>query len=199
MTRVEDVQAAVACGVDAVGFIFYPPSPRAVSVSQAKALARAVPAFVTRVGVFVNASEVEIASIINEVSLDVIQFHGDETPERCRRAPRPFIKSIAMREEVDLDVVAQRFQGASALLLDTFHDRMHGGTGQTFDWQRAKRQSAMPIILAGGLNADNVAAALRIVRPFAVDVNGGVEHSPGIKDGEKIKAFVSEVERAQVA
>lgn len=199
LTRAEDARAAAGCGVDAVGIIFYAPSPRGVDIATAVAVAEAVPAFVTKVGVFVDAPEEEVAQVLERVPLDLIQFHGKETPQRCARAPRPFIKAIAMHDEVNMDEMERRYPGARALLLDTFSDRLKGGTGHSFDWQLARRSGAIPIVLAGGMNVGNVARAIEVVRPYAVDVNGGVESRPGIKDAKMIEKFVSEVERVKAA
>jgi phosphoribosylanthranilate isomerase len=199
LTRPEDARAAADSGVDAVGMIFYPPSPRGVDIARAERVAQAVPAFVTRVGVFVDASEETVSEVLARVPLDLLQFHGSESPRRCASAPRPYIKSIAMREGVDLEAELERYATAQALLLDTHSEHLRGGTGRSFDWSLTRRRGNGAIILAGGLDAANVAAAIEAVRPHAVDVNGGVESSPGIKDPRKIELFVSEVERVKAA
>ena len=199
MTRPDDARYAAHLGADAIGLIFYPPSPRAVDIDLARRVLEAVPAMVTTVGVFVNPGADELDAVLEQVPLDVVQFHGDEPPEQCARSSRPWMKAIAMRDDVDLRECASRYAGARALLLDTFSVDVRGGTGRTFDWTRIPRDLSLPIILAGGLNAGNVGSALGAFRPHALDVNGGVESAPGIKDHTKMKAFMNEVQRGQAA
>ena len=193
ITRVEDARAAIAAGADAIGLIFDPRSPRVVSIEQARAITAVVPPFVGVVGLFVDAAAETIQPVLNRVRVSLIQFHGSETPEQCRVYGRPYIKAIAMRPDVDLAAEAQRFDDAVGLLLDTFVENATGGTGRTFDWTRVPARRAKPIVLAGGLNAENVSEAIRHVRPDAVDVNSGVEISKGIKDEKKIAAFIAAV------
>jgi phosphoribosylanthranilate isomerase len=199
MTRAADARVAVALGADAIGLIFYPPSPRAVAVEQALAVLDAVGPLVTTVGVFVNPSASELAAVLARVPLDMLQFHGEEDPALCAGAGRPWIKAVGMREGVDARAAARRYAGARGLLLDTFSARIKGGTGRAFDWTLVPAELDRPVILAGGLDAGNVAQAIAAVRPYAVDVNGGVESSPGVKDARKMEAFMQEVERAQAA
>lgn len=199
MTRPDDARAAVALGADAIGLIFYPPSPRAVSVEQALAVLDAVGPLVSTVGVFVNPSASELAAVLTRMPLDMLQFHGEEDPALCAGAGRPWIKAVGMREGVDARAAARRYAGARGLLLDTFSARKKGGTGHAFDWTLVPADLDRPVILAGGLDAANVAQAIAAVRPYAVDVNGGVESSPGVKDARKMEAFMQEVERAQAA
>jgi phosphoribosylanthranilate isomerase len=192
ITRVEDGLAAAAAGADAIGLVFAD-SPRRVTAAQAARIAAALPPFITVVGLFVDAPAIVIREILGQVPLDLLQFHGRESPEACRGHGRPYIKAIAMQEAVDVKAEAQRFADAAGLLLDSFHARLAGGSGQTFDWARVPSDLGRPLILAGGLTSDNVAAAIRAVRPYAVDVSSGVESSKGIKDAAKIAAFVMAV------
>ena len=198
ITRPDDARCAAQLGADAVGLIFYPPSPRAVDVEQALEVLSVIPAMVTTVGVFVNPQPDELDAVLARVPLDLVQFHGDEAPDECARSPRPWMKAIAMCDEVDVSALAMRYVGARALLLDTFSVDRKGGTGRTFDWELIPGNLNVPIVLAGGLNAGNVAAAIRAVRPHAVDVNGGVESAPGVKEHKKMEAFMKEVQRVQV-
>lgn len=195
ITRNEDAQAAVSAGADALGLVFYPPSPRAVSLEQAKAVAATVPPFVTVTALFVNPSVAEVQKVLDGVRIDLLQFHGDEDDAFCSQFHKPFIKAIRVRQAQDVVAACLRFPSALALLLDSYQEGVPGGTGQAFDWALIPEQVSKPIILAGGLTALNVAAAIAQVRPFAVDVSGGVEQSKGIKDASKIAAFMKEVSR----
>jgi len=196
ITRPEDALAAVRQGADAIGLVFYPPSPRAVTPQQAAAIANSMPPFVTVVGLFVNADRETIADVLARVRLDLLQFHGDESPELCGGHGRPYIKAVRMRDEVDLPRLKEQYAGAAGLLLDTYRKGRPGGTGEAFQWERIPRKLAGSIVLAGGLNADNVEQAVRQVGPYAVDVSGGVEGAKGIKDVSKIEAFMRGVGRA---
>jgi len=196
ITRVEDGLAAVAAGADAIGLVFYPPSPRAVTPAQAEAICAALPPFVAAVGLFVDADSEQIARVLAQVPLTALQFHGNEAPLDCERFNRPFIKALRMRDETDVVAELERFARAQALLLDTYKAGTPGGTGESFDWQRIPAAVAGRIVLAGGLNPDNVAAAVQQVRPYAVDVSGGVESAPGIKDHARVRAFIDAVRRA---
>jgi len=195
ITRPQDGQDAAYLGADAIGLVFYAPSPRAVSVEQAKAICDALPAFVTRVGLFVNADRNEINTVLAEVPLDLLQFHGDETPADCEGYDRPYIKALRMAADVDVMAEAETYDQAAGILLDSYEAGVPGGTGQTFDWQRVPAGIKQPVILAGGLNPRNVATAVERVRPYAVDVSGGVETAKGIKDKGKMTAFINEVLR----
>ena len=195
ITRLEDALSAIGFGADALGLVFYPPSPRAVTVEQAESIVRQLPPFVTTVGLFVNASRAQVSEVLERVPLDLLQFHGDEDAAACAGHGRPWIKAVRMRPEVDLEQMAQDYAEASGLLLDTYQAGVPGGTGQTFDWQRIPRELASRIILAGGLNPQNVEQAIRQIRPYAVDVSGGVEAAKGIKDAEKMAAFIAGVNR----
>ena len=195
ITRREDALAAVSAGVDAIGLVFYPPSPRAIEPEQAAAIVAQLPPFVTVVGLFVGASRGEVARVLDRVPLDLLQFHGEEAPEACAGHGRPWIKAIRMREDVNLEQMRKRYAEASGLLLDTYRAGEPGGTGERFDWDRVPRSLSSQIVLAGGLNPDNVEQAVRQVRPYAVDVSGGVEAAKGIKDADKMAAFIAGVKR----
>ena len=195
ITRPEDGLAAVNAGADAIGLVFYPPSPRAVTIEQAQAIVKQLPAFVTVVALFVNEKREAINHILNSVSIDLLQFHGDESPEMCEGYGRPWIKAIRMKEGVDLPAIAEKYTGSRGLLLDAYEAGKPGGTGSRFDWQRIPTELAGRIILAGGLNPENVETAVASVRPWAVDVSGGVEASKGIKEAQKIAAFIRGVKR----
>ncbi len=195
ITRVEDAQVAVECGADAIGLVFYPPSPRAISVSDAARIVKSLPPFVTVVGLFVNQERTEIERILGEVPLDLLQFHGDESAEACEGFGRPWIKAIRMRPDTDLTAQALVYGAASGLLLDTYQAGVPGGTGQVFDWSRIPADLCRQIVLAGGLNSENVTRAVVTVHPYAVDVSGGVEAAKGIKDKSKIEAFIAGVKR----
>lgn len=195
ITRVEDALAAAEAGADAIGLVFYASSPRAVDAQQAAAIVRALPPFVTSVGLFVNASEAEVRDVLARVPLDLLQFHGDEPEEFCLRFSRPYLKAIRMRDDLDLQAQVAGWPSASGILLDSYTPGVPGGTGETFDWQRIPQQHDWSLVLAGGLRVDNVQTAIAECRPWAVDVSGGVEQAKGIKDVEKIKAFIREVRR----
>ncbi|RCL20792.1 phosphoribosylanthranilate isomerase [Pseudomonas sp. AFG_SD02_1510_Pfu_092] len=196
ITRIEDALAAAEAGADAIGLVFYAQSPRAVDVRQARAIIAALPPFVTTVGLFVNASRCELNEILEVVPLDLLQFHGDETPQDCEGYHRPWIKALRVRPGDDLEAACQRYAGASGILLDTFVPGVPGGTGEAFDWSLVPARLSKPVILAGGLCADNVGQAIAQVRPYAVDVSGGVEQAKGIKDAAKIEAFLRAVKQA---
>ncbi|MFB4393107.1 MULTISPECIES: phosphoribosylanthranilate isomerase [unclassified Pseudomonas] len=196
ITRLEDALAAVEAGADAIGFVFYAKSPRAVDARQARAIIAQLPPFVTTVGLFVNVSRCELNEILEVVQLDLLQFHGDETPADCEGYHRPWIKALRVRPGDDLEAACQQYAGAQGILLDTFVAGVPGGTGEAFDWSLVPARLSKPIILAGGLSAANVAQAIAQVRPYAVDVSGGVEQAKGIKDAAKIEAFMQAVKQA---
>ncbi|BBL71019.1 N-(5'-phosphoribosyl)anthranilate isomerase [Methylogaea oryzae] len=180
-------------GADALGLVFYPPSPRAVTVAQAQAVVAALPPFVTVVALFVDEQEEAVRDVLANVRVDLLQFHGDESPEYCRGFGRPYMKAIRMAEGVDLAQVAWRYHDSAGLLLDAWHPDAKGGTGAAFDWERVPAQCSLPIVLAGGLTPDNVRQALAVARPYALDVSSGVESAKGIKDFDKMAAFLNEV------
>ena len=198
ITRVQDVSAVAGNGADALGLVFYEKSPRHVSMQQAVLLARAVPPFVTMVGLFVNPSVDYVREVLSKVPLDVLQFHGEETPEFCRQFGKPYLKAIRGKAGVDLVECAARYAGAQGLLLDAFVEGTQGGTGESFDWALIPRELPLPVILSGGLHAGNAAAAIKQVRPYAVDVSSGVEAAKGIKDAVKIAAFIHEVKNVDL-
>ncbi|GHC29978.1 phosphoribosylanthranilate isomerase [Aidingimonas halophila] len=191
ITREEDLQVAVAAGADALGFVLWPGSQRAIGLERLAELSAQVPAFVTRVGLFVDQEP----ALIQQAGryLDLLQFHGNEAPDDCRGFARPWIKALRMREDIDVTQAASRYADASALLLDAYRPGVPGGTGETFDWSRIPASLTKPVILAGGLTPQNVGEAIRTVHPFAVDVSGGVEHGPGIKDADRINEFIDQV------
>jgi len=193
ITRAEDAQAAAQAGADAIGLVFYERSPRHVAVQQAAQLAAALPPFVTGVGLFVNAEAALVREVLAQVPLDLLQFHGDESPEYCAQFGRPYLKAIRVRAGVDLLQCASDFRGARGLLLDAHVEGVPGGTGTTFDWGLIPQALPLPVILSGGLDAENVAEAIRRVQPCAVDVSSGVESAKGIKDAAKVAAFINEV------
>ena len=193
ITQIEDALNAVNAGADAIGLVFYAPSPRCVSMAQAQKIVAAMPPFVSVVGLFVNASTAEIQSILSQVHLDIVQFHGDETPAQCAQINLPYYKAIRVKPETNLLQYAIEFNAAKALLLDAYSEQAYGGTGHTFDWNLIPNKLPKPIVLAGGLDAKNVANAIQQVRPYAVDVSGGVELTKGIKSADKIAAFMQAV------
>ena len=195
ITRVEDALAAVEAGADALGFVFYDKSPRAVSIATAEQIIARVPPFVTSVALFVDAQSDYINQVINEAGVDLLQFHGNETDAFCRTFSRPYIKAIRMRPDLDLNNEIVAYPNARGVLLDAYTPGTPGGTGERFDWSRIPASLAREITLAGGLDAENVAQAITHVRPYAVDVSGGVEQSKGIKDANKIEQLIAEVYR----
>jgi len=191
LTRVEDVKSAIEAGADAVGFVFTR-SPRRISVETATRLVNYVPKGVLRVGLFLNQDRSEIRKVVSSVPLDVLQFHGSETEQECNAFGLPWLKAVAMENTESARQAERDFPNAMGLLLDSHTAGKRGGSGKIFDWTLS-RPLSMPVWLAGGLNADNVARAIRIVRPFAVDVSSGVEVSPGIKDTTRMTAFINAV------
>lgn len=185
--------AATRLGADAIGLVFYPPSPRYVEVEQAAEIAAALPPFVTTVALFVNADEQTIADVVSRVRIDLIQFHGNECKDYCGMHQRPYIKAVRMSDDVDLDKQLNDFSQARGLLLDTYKAGVPGGTGEQFNWDRVPAHVADKIILAGGLTPENVKDAVVQVHPYAVDVSGGVESAPGKKDTEKMARFIEAV------
>ena len=197
ITRVEDALTAINAGADAIGLVFYAPSPRCVTIAQAQQIVAALPPFVSVVALFVNATTAEIKTILAQVPIDIVQFHGDETKAICEQISEqinlPYYKAIRVKAESNLLQYALEFESAKALLLDTYTEAAFGGTGQVFDWNLIPKNMTKPVILAGGLTAENVAHAIQQVQPYAVDVSGGVEVVKGIKDVAKIAAFMQGV------
>ena len=198
LTREIDVRDASAGGADALGLVFYSPSPRYVSAARAAQLLQSFPPFVSSVGLFVNASVDEVRLVLKQVRLDILQFHGDESPQYCAQFGIPFIKAVRVRPGVDLLQYAETYGAAKALLLDAYVDGIPGGTGASFDWSLIPPNLPLPIILSGGLSATSVGLAVQTIRPYAVDVSSGVESSKGIKDKQKMYAFIKEVFNATV-
>ncbi len=192
-TTPEQAAHAAYAGADAIGLVFYPPSPRNVSIELAQKIVQALPAFTTVVALFVDASEAEIKQVISQVRIDLLQFHGNESPEACRQYPLPYMKAIRMQTETDINALSKSYHDASALLLDAYHPQTKGGTGEKFDWDLIPKNCSLPIVLAGGLDKHNAAQAIQRVQPFALDVSSGVESAKGIKDNHKVSEFLTEV------
>jgi phosphoribosylanthranilate isomerase len=197
LTRLDDLLAAVQAGADAIGLVFYPPSPRHVDLKTAAELARAVPPLVTIVGLFVNADPSLVKETLAAVPIHLLQFHGDEDESYCRQFDRPYMKAVRVKPGMDLVQYADGFPSAQAILLDAFVEG-YGGGGKVFDWALIPPALGKPIVLSGGLDAGNVGEAISRVRPAAVDVSSGVEAVRGIKDAEKIRAFVAAVRAAEL-
>jgi phosphoribosylanthranilate isomerase len=196
ITRPADAVAAANAGADAIGMNFWPRSERVVDATKAMAIIKSLPPFVTTVGLFVNQERNFIQSIVDKLDLDLLQFHGDETQEDCIAFSKPFTKAIRMMPDIDLLDVISRYELSRGILLDSYVTGKAGGTGYSFDWDRVPQNIQKPVILAGGLNPDNVHDAIEAVKPYAVDVSGGVESEPGIKDALKIIEFVKNVRSA---
>ena len=192
-TNADNAREAAFAGVDAIGLVFYEKSPRNVDINTAREIVASLPPFVNRVGLFVNANPSFIDEVLCEVPLDTLQFHGDEGVIDCTQYQMPFIKSVRVSLDTNVAQIANDFSQASALLLDSYNSHTYGGTGEVFDWSLACVEIELPVILAGGLNSDNVAEAIKQVRPYAVDASSGVESEPGVKDVDKIRAFIRQI------
>lgn len=195
ITRPADARAAAEAGADAVGLVFYPPSPRFLSTERAVEIRDVLPPFVQTVALFVNADAAQVSQVLGRVKPAMLQFHGDETPEFCAQYGVPFVKACRIRPGTDPLGYLSRYSGAAAWLLDSFVPE-YGGVGEAFDWSLVPRGAGRPLILSGGLHAGNVAAAVRIAHPWGVDVSTGVESAKGVKDTAKMTAFVAEVRNA---
>jgi len=193
ITAAADARAAVAAGADALGFVFHKPSARYIDPHRAGDIIRSLPAFVDAVGVVVDLAPAALENVARVSGIGYFQFHGDESPASCLAAGLPFLKALRMKPDTDIRVQAGRYGGARGLLLDAFNSALPGGSGDTFDWARIPRQLTLPVFLAGGLNAANVGDAIRIARPYGVDVSSGVERAPGVKDADKIAGFFNAV------
>ena len=195
ITNLDDANVAVENGASAIGFIFYEKSPRTISINNAKSISKHLPKTIARVGVFVNHEKDFIRLAISEVPLDMIQLHGDETPDFCNQFDVPILKALRIKNEASLSVMDQ--YDVAVFLLDTFSNDQYGGTGETFDWSVLNRKFKTPIILSGGLNSENILDAIDAVNPSAVDVNSGVESSPGKKDYNKLKSLFKNLNKTQ--
>ena len=193
--HLNDALKAVECGADAIGLIFVEKSPRYVSLTEARVIAESMPPFVTVVGLFMNASAETVREALKVVPLNLLQFHGEESPEFCDQFEMPYIKVLRMRDNANVVAFAQDYPNAAGILLDSYHKDAGGGTGQSFDWDLIPDDVPLPLILAGGLNSENVASAIEAVKPYAVDVSSGVESEPAVKDHKKIEQFIKEVQR----
>jgi phosphoribosylanthranilate isomerase len=196
ITSVADGLAAARQGADAIGLIFYPPSPRLVTCARAAEIAAGLPPFVARVAVFVNPAANEVNAVIDACRPNLLQFHGEEAPEFCRAFGVPYVRAVRMKPGVDLLESLSPYEDAAGWLLDAYRDDLYGGTGEAFDWDLIPRRLARPVILSGGLDARNVGDAIRRVRPWAVDVSSGVESAKGVKDARLIAAFIAGVRNA---
>jgi len=196
ITRAEDAAEAVRLGVDAVGLVFVPGSKRCVDIQQARDIVAAVPAFVSTVGLFMDADTAHVEAVLAAVPLDLLQFHGRERADFCAVFRQPYVKALAMGDGVDVAMMASAYAGARGVLLDAHRSGEQGGSGLRFDWSHIPASHASRIILAGGLAPDNVAAAIAAVRPYAVDVSSGIELAPGIKCPGRMRHFMNEVDRA---
>ncbi|MBV1913286.1 MAG: phosphoribosylanthranilate isomerase [Cycloclasticus sp.] len=196
ITQLDDALAAIHYGADALGFVFYEKSPRFLNVQAAQAIFNNIPPFISKVALFVNADHNYVSEALDKLSIDVLQFHGDEDEAFCTSFNKPYLKAIRMRDTTNLNNIADTYSSASGLLLDAFDSAQYGGTGQTFNWNLVPKQCNLPIILAGGLNTQNVYAAVQNTGVYGVDVSSGVEKSKGVKDHLLIKQFMHEVKRA---
>lgn len=199
ITSVKDALSACEAGVDAIGLVFYEKSPRNIQINTAKSICAALPPFVSTVGLFLNADQETVQTVLEKVPLDLLQFHGTESPEFCSRFSRPYIKAVGMQNTTteQLTAYTERYLQARGFLVDSHPGGQAGGTGKTFDWNRLPRDFHKPIILAGGLNPDNVAQALAAVDVYGLDLSSGVESQPGVKDSRKIRQLMEEVKRVQ--
>lgn len=196
ITNLADGKAAIAAGTDAIGLVFYASSPRAVTISQAREIALNLGAFTVVTGLFVDAEPEFVQSVLAQVPLGLLQFHGKEPREYCESFQRPYMKAIRMKPELDVQLAIAEYPTASAILLDAYRPGVPGGTGETFDWARIPQTTQRPLVLAGGLTPENVADAVRTTRVYGVDVSGGVESSPGLKDHDKITSFINNAQLA---
>ena len=190
ITNPENAEKICQLNINAIGLVFYNKSPRAISISQAKEIIDSIPPFISKVGLFVNSDPSLVDRVLNNVNIDTLQFHGSESPSDCSQFQMPFIKAIRMNKETNLLMQAEEYSDATGLLLDSFEDDSFGGTGKTFDWSLIKDKINLPIILAGGLNKDNVIKAIKMTQPYAIDISSGVESKKGIKDIEKTKEII---------
>jgi phosphoribosylanthranilate isomerase len=198
ITSPHDAQAAARLGADAIGLVFYEPSPRHVTVEQARTIAASVPPFVARVALFVNPTREAVRAVLDAVSIDVLQFHGEEDQAFCAGFSTPYLKVLRVQKGLNLLECLSPYRDAAGWLLDAYRPDYYGGTGETFDWGVIPTGLERPVVLSGGLTVANVAEAVRSVRPWAVDVSSGVESTKGVKDADKIAAFIEGVRNADV-
>jgi phosphoribosylanthranilate isomerase len=198
-TRIEDAVEAANLGVDAIGLVFYPPSPRHVEIEQAIQIVNALPAFTTVVALFVDEQEARIREILQRVPIDCLQFHGDEPAKTCRIYGKRYIKAVSMKDNIDIQALTLEYHDADGLLLDAYHPDAKGGTGSQFDWALIPQHCTLPIILAGGLDETNAKLAVQTVRPYALDISSGVELKKGVKDSLKMAAFIKQVNESDKA
>ena len=195
ITRQADAALAVQLGADALGFVFHPKSPRYIAPALAGEIIAGLPPFVTSVGLVVDHSQDDVEEIVSQTKIDLIQFHGDESPEFCAQSSRPYIKAVRVKQTTDIQVVCDNYRFARGLLLDAYVAGVPGGSGERFDWSKVPTDTAMPIIMAGGLNPENVTEAIERYRPWGVDVSSGIEATPGIKEAAKMKNFIAMVKQ----
>ncbi|ORU90140.1 MAG: N-(5'-phosphoribosyl)anthranilate isomerase [Cycloclasticus sp. symbiont of Poecilosclerida sp. M] len=195
ITQLDDALSCIENGADALGFVFYEKSVRFIDIEQASKIINKLPPFISKIGLFINANYDYVSSVLQETAIDLLQFHGNEDEVFCQSFGKPYIKAIRMKPKTDLTIVAEQYHSASGLLVDAYDPQQCGGTGHTFDWSALPKESTHPIILAGGLNPNNVAQAISTTHPYAVDVSSGVETSKGVKDHQLIKQFMQEVRR----
>ena len=198
ITQPEHGAAAARLGADAIGLVFYAPSPRAIDAARGREIIAALPPFVMPVGLFVNPAREEVEATLKACPITVLQFHGEETPAFCASFGRPYLKAIQVKPGVDLLEYAASFTGAAGYLFDAYNEKLYGGTGEAFDWDLIPRNLQQPLVLSGGLNPGNVGEAVKRVRPWAVDVSSGVESAKGIKDEQLMAAFIAGVRNADV-
>jgi phosphoribosylanthranilate isomerase len=196
ITNIENALEAVHAGADAIGLVFYEKSPRYVSIQKAAEICSALPPFVSTVGLFVNAEGDLVREVVTQVGIDLLQFHGEESPDYCKNFSRPYLKAIRVKPGTDLVQYATDYREAKGLLLDAYVPGKPGGTGTTFDWKLIPENLPLPVVLSGGLDSENVKDAIRSVKPWAVDVSSGVEKVPGLKDAIKIREFIKGVRDA---
>jgi len=196
ITRAEDAAAAISAGADALGFVFYAKSPRALTAAQAALIIARLPPFVSKVGLFVNANADDVREVLATCSLDLLQFHGDETAAYCESFAKPYMKALRMRDDIDLTAQLAAYSSAAAILLDSYKAGVSGGTGEVFNWERIPSELSLPLVLAGGLRPNNAGAAILACRPYALDVSGGVESAPGIKCADAMTRFIEAVSAA---
>jgi len=196
ITRAEDAEAAISAGADALGFVFYAKSARALTAAQAALIIARLPPFVSKVGLFVNANADDVREVLATCSLDLLQFHGDETAAYCESFAKPYMKALRMRDDIDLTAQLAAYSSAAAILLDSYKAGVPGGTGEVFNWERIPSELSLPLVLAGGLRPNNAGAAILACRPYALDVSGGVESAPGIKCADAMTRFIEAVSAA---